>query len=345
MNSPTYNSAVDNSAGEDMVTILFQSIKKKFIKADYSYIEKSKGNIARLEGYNDLRNGINFLSKMGQNVTSKEYIELVATFQASITNLTNNSKEFEKAFTNNNSLYMLVYDSTVNALIVGVSLLISESISIYKNEYNILETKVNTDNLTVSKNKYIQLLKHFNKISMNGELAKSFKALNDKSIMKEDFDILNNTAVLNEMTADDWLKIFNQIKMAIKSKKDTKIWKIVKTIGWVVGVMFILLWICRNVVFIYYNQRIKLTQYLEEVAIAVQLNSENISNPKEKERQEKMAERLKELAEKIKVDQAMASNKAERDINASDEEISKEIDKKTKSDTSSTDDSDNEVLV
>ena len=74
----------------------------------------------------------------------------------------------------------------------------------------------------------------------------------------------------------------------------------------------------RGIIYLFLTTKIKLAEYLDNIATYVELNQANIRDPKIKEKQQKWVNRLEKLRDKIIVDQEVASYRATEDINQDD---------------------------
>jgi uncharacterized protein YlzI (FlbEa/FlbD family) len=286
---------------ENIVTRLFNDIKSKAMSVDFAPIDASRGDITKLKNHDALANGIKYLVKVSNK---NEDIKAVALeLQMAYNTLVKHKKEFEMGFKMNNSLIRFVYNSVVVGLIQGTSFVVAESVEFVKDNINLYKAEVKKSR-NVEKNNHIKGIVQFNEMERKGQVMKFFKEV---QTFKESASIIqeNGVAVGLRITSDVVKRIAGMGTIG-------KIVTIIGLIGFVLS-------FTRSFIFMYYNTRVKLSQYLKHLQEFVLMNSSTLGNDakKTKERQEKIAESLGKLSDLISVDQNVSNDRTNSQVEES----------------------------
>jgi uncharacterized protein YlzI (FlbEa/FlbD family) len=203
-------------------------------------------------------------------------------------------------FRMNNALIRFVYNSVVVGLIQGTSFVVAESVEFVKDNINLYKAEVKKSR-NIEKNNHIKGIVQFNEMERKGQVVKFFKEV---QVFKESADILRENGAIS-LTADI-------IKRIASMGTIGKIVTIIGLIGFVLS-------FTRSFIFMYYNTRVKLSQYLKHLQEFVLMNSSTLGNDakKTKERQEKIAESLGKLSDLISVDQNVSNDRTNSQVEES----------------------------
>lgn len=265
---------------DGLVTKLFNQIKSKAFDMDFSYIEKTKGDITKLPEYKDLVRSISFLEKIVDSDKKNDKVSnnlklIVSSLKQSIMILEKHKSKFMIGFKNSNVLVIYLYDSITIALIEGLSITIAEGIELFKDSLNMYGYKVKDDMKPLIKNNYISSIIKFVEMENTNRLSQ----------------ILNHNLKLTEDVVTASLAVL--------------------------GSTMLILYLVQSIVFAFFYTRIKIAKYLEHVKYFLEMNLVSINGSdakKIREKQEKMAKKLGDLADLINVDQTVSQNRANSDI-------------------------------
>jgi hypothetical protein len=297
---------------KSLVTKLFNTVKNKSLGVNYNNIEKSKGDITKVNNYMDLDNCIHILVNMYNSNPSKE-LSVILRLKETQDIFLKYKNDFIRGFTQKNEIVMLTYTNMVAALISGTARIIATSIDYVKQPDNTFQRSFKKVNKGMyDKDVYFKSLTRFCNMEKKGELK---QILNTRRLNEAfDIGITENCDILDESIAG----IF-AVGMAV-----------------IVGV-FLLLVAIRGLVFTFFhlknglaNSLLMMSYFLEEHAN--NLDTSEGKNAKIKEKQLKIVAKLKALSKKLSIEDEDANKKAKKD--------EEEDDKKNQEDSSSSGDSD-----
>jgi hypothetical protein len=265
---------------DNIVTKLFNDIKSKSLTVDFAPIDVTKGDIKKLKNYSALENGIKYLNKVAES--NKEMKTVAEELQMALNTVIKYRREFESGFRMNNSLVRFVYNGIVVGLIQGTSFVVAESVEFVKDNINLYKAQVKPTQALL-KNNHIKGIIQFNQLERKGQFVKFFK----------DIHSLNENAFVSAIA-----KIGNLGPVG--------------SVISVIGIIGFVLSFTRSFIFVYYNSRVRLTQYLKHLQDFVLMNASTLGNDAKstREKQEKIAEQLGKLADIISVDQNVSNDRA-----------------------------------
>jgi len=156
-----------NEISKDLVARVYKSIKDKTLQIDYSFIEKSKGDITKIQNYADLEGSINYLQNMYNNDTNapKEINDLKKT----LNNLKRYTRDFTTGYKKKNELVMFYYNNVVASLISATSFIIATSVDYIKDTMKDMRP-VFKANLSKNKsaNLFLENIRSFNSMVTKG---------------------------------------------------------------------------------------------------------------------------------------------------------------------------------
>jgi hypothetical protein len=283
---------------DNVVTKLFNDVKTRAMKVDFSVADASKGDITRIKGYKDLQSSISNLKKIAGTADgkAKDLKEAIDEIDMSFSILHSKSREFQSGYQLNNALIRYLYASLVVGLIQGTSFAIAECVDYTRDSLNLYKPVVKPSN-HIMNNSHIKSIKLFNNIQRTGQLNKLFTSTQQ---LTESFSAAAGAfnTIFNSITgARKWMAIISLAGIALAS--------------------------IRGIIFLYFDSRVKLSQYLKHLQDFVEMNASTMGTDarKVKEKQEKVAERLGKIASMISVDQNVANSRANNEIDASNKVI------------------------
>lgn len=266
---------------DGVVTKLFNDIKKKMNKNDYTEINKSKGDVTKLSSYKTMGRALNFLEASSKELMNHEIDDRTKTLKETYKVLTSHKDVFTEGYKSGNELIMATYCGMVQGLIVGVS----ETISVTVNTVKLGNSK---DNLKAKGCRYnsssIEALKELNALARDGKIRSTGEKLVSRH---EAFDIV----------------AFGVVAQA--------------TIACVILILKSL----RSITFAFYHRRIKIAEHLRNIAEFVDSKSDRTMDKTLKGKQEKWRDTLIKFADKVDVDTNKAEVEAKKDVSRSEAEI------------------------
>lgn len=304
--------AGQNSILTSLTSKLYDHIVKKTTDIDYGTIPSTKGDITKLDVYDDLKDVCAILKGI-----LNEYHEKggpIDTCTTCIANLESRKDLFSRAYRTDCELPVMIYENTVLALVSGISYLIAACIEFIKAPSD--ETySIQLDKIAYAKSKdhlLFSALDKFNKSCANGDLDRA----------------------VNEVISHR-IKKFTGVAAGIIA-------------GTVIGIVVIMniIPILRELVFVLYYTRTKISDFFEIQADLLQMNAYNveanssIDSEKRKEivdKQMEIADNFRKISNTVQIDAKQSDVKATRDIESNKkkykmDDINKDIDDENPSD-------------
>lgn len=299
--------ASQNTVLTNLTSKLYDHIVKKTTDIDYGTIPSTKGDITKLDVYDDLKDVLGILKGI-----LKEYHENggpVDVCTECLTNLETRKDIFNRAYHADCQLPILIYENTVLALVSGVSYLIAACIEFIKAPRD--ETySIQLDKIAYAKSKDYRLyssLEKFNKSCSNGDMDKA----------------------INEVIAHRVKKFAGITAGAIAAAA--------------VGIIIIMniIPILRELVFLLYYTRTQISDFFEIQAELLQMNAYNVEANKSLDSSDRkeIARKQRDIADKflsisnfVRIDAKQSDVKASRELEANkkkykvDEVINRDID-------------------
>ena len=283
--------AGQNSILTNLTSKLYDHIVKKTTSIDYGKIPQTKGDITKLDAYEDLKDVLEILHGI-----LKEYhqdggpIDVCTT---TLTNLETRKDLFERAYRADCELPVMIYENAVLALVSGVSYMIAGCIEFIKAPSDETYT-IQLDKIAYAKSKDYLLyhaLEKFNKSCVNGDLDKAVNDIISRRVRK-----------------------FTGVAAGIIA-------------GTVIGIVVIMniVPILRELVYVLYYTRTRISDFFEVQADLLQMNAYNVEanssiNTEERkeiaDKQIAIADKFRTIANKVQIDAKQSDVKASRDIEA-----------------------------
>lgn len=266
---------------KNLVDSTLNLVMRKANSLDYSLVEATKGSIRKLEGYSDLVGAIDTLKAL-QSMGNRN-IEGVAVVDAALTNLKNFEAHFNRAFALNCTMVELVYNNITVALIASTAYLVSTAVDLIKMDSGLINVTVNPRSVKGLDTAMLKSLDKFNKMCMNGEMTRFInRALPE----------------LRQGIGGVGLLLLG-----------------VAGFGFLLVTVLIMI---RQIVYQYYNTRVKVADYMRTNATFLELNQNKLAMANNMQsvakKQQDAANRLIQLADKIDIDQKVSTKKSNLEL-------------------------------
>lgn len=239
---------------EFLANKLYGFIKQKVDDIDFGTIPKSKGDITKIDNYQNLIDCIETIRNMVVEYKQPTYI--IDELSTTINNIQSRKRMFEKSFGLNIEFPIMIYNSTVLSCVSSVSLLITSCIEYVKDGQNSFATSFNKASYIKSKDHILyQYIKGFNEICKNGSFDKMVNECN-KNNLKATGESVTVVAALAGGTF-----LLGQIISVLSSGK-----------GLFSNVIFGL----RSIVYYFFYMRINLSEWFAIQADFLAINAENL---------------------------------------------------------------------
>jgi hypothetical protein len=291
---------VSRSAVDKMI----KSIKKKTLKINYNGIEKTKGDITKFSKYDDFKGCLDTLKKLATgDKNAPNEINLVSRTHDVLIKY---KSQFQKAFDEKNDLLIITYTnisatmiSLTADLVVSTIEWIKEPQGYYKAIYK--ETAQKELNGSI----YVKSLDKFLALEKKGDLNRLFTN-SDK--ISESFESTFHSTKGN--------RIFNEEVIAISLA--------------VIGVIVALVFSIRDVVFLYYFLKRRISDELLALAYFTEQNvyrlqSSGNANPDVIAKQTNLVEKLRYHADKLMSDKQSAEKRVQAEVERENKDISDEL--------------------
>lgn len=284
------NEAGQNSVLMSLTSKLYDKIVEKCDDIDYGEIPATKGDITKLSKYSDMKETISIMHDILKEY--KQDTSPVDELSVAFSNIETRKDLFERAFRYNSELPIAMYCNVVLGIITGISYMIATCIEFIKDPH--------TENFRISLDKvsYAKTKDH-----MIYNTLKSF----NKSCEKRDFDKAME-AVLKSSTK-------NFAGAAVAGGI---------AIG-VMGTILVLIPVLRELIFMFYYMRMKVSDFFDIQADLLQVNAYAIeanSTLDKDEQKEIMAKQLKYVERFRKISNAFAIDVKKAEVAADKEKKS-----------------------
>ena len=274
---------------------LYKHIVDKVDDIDFGTIPDSRGDITKIDNYDNLVDCINIISEILQQYHQPtDTVEIVSM---ALQNMIDRRDLFERAYKLNVEMPIIIYNTITLSIISSVSFLISACIEFIKLPDD-QGFEIAVDRTAVIKardNILFQDLAKFNRMCDKGEFDKAMDY-----IMKQN---ANN--------------FFGNIAFTASSAVIA------------VGIILLLIPVIRELIFFFYYARTKISDYFDAQATLLTMNAYNIENNLSRDeksrkeiatKQKKIADIFKKISNKIKIDAKTGEVKAEKEINNLDKQ-------------------------
>lgn len=278
---------------------LYKHIVDKVDDIDFGTIPQSRGDITRIDNYEQLVDCINILSEIMVNY--HQPTESIETVQIALQNMKDRKDLFTKAFKLRTELPMIVYNTMALSIVASVSYLISSCIEFIKLPdgagFDIALNKV-----AVGKSRDAVLFKNLSKLN--------------KSCEKGDFDKCINYVITRSAS-----KHFGEAAPVIAVVAGAAVAA--------VAALIIVIFAIRELVYYFYYSRVKTSSYFAAQSALLNMNASNIENNLTRDdnarkevagRQRKFANLFKKISNQLQVADKVGATKAAVDLKALEKE-------------------------
>lgn len=288
--------SVDEAVRENVLASLsmkfYNDIMNKIDDIDFGTIPDSKGDITKVENYEQMNSCLvtlrGILTEYNQPSTQIDEIE------TAIGNMIDNTRLFERAFKIKADLPVVIYCTMVLAIVSSISLMITSSIEFIKNPvHENFTIEFHKAGLAKTQNSlmYSNIVK-FNNSVKKGEFAAAMESLlngvtakkirENSDILDFEDESLNEGKITNGLKSvvnalNDPTNFAGQVAGKIKgawNNAPTAVKGIIIGIGAIVGLLIII----RELIFVFYHTRVKVSDYFEAQANILQMNAYTIEN-------------------------------------------------------------------
>lgn len=306
---------------------LYDLIVDKADQIDYSTISKSRGDITKIQNYDQLVECIDLIRKIV--IEYKQSTISVDVLNDAMANLRNNTSSFKKAFSINAPIPCMMYNNVALALVNSVSFMIATCIEYIKSP------ETNSFELALDKVAYNQTMNHllfvslaeFNAACKSNEFNNVMKLCLEKRIIKEaqaeedvpedDSPFLSPDQIQNDVGDDEGKVVIHDTELN-EGFFEGLLGGVARSLVFIIRVIVPFL---RNIVYYFYSTRQNITDYftvqaqmLEMNAYQLQYNNSIDEDRKKKaiEKQLKIAGKFRNIANKFAIDNSMATKNAEK---------------------------------
>lgn len=244
---------------------LYDNVVNQVDKINFGSIPNTKGDITKLENYTQLVECIDIMQNM--LVEYKQSIESTSIIKSALENIKSRTEKWQKAFTYNLELPIVMYNTIVLSIVSSISFLISATIDYVKspgdNEY-----QLSINSMAVVKTK--------------------------DNLLFENLDKWNKACVKGDVDKCLDLVLENSKKNLMGSSVGVA-GTVIATVA-ITGIILNILPILRELIFFFYHSKQSLSDYFVVQADLLQLNAENVKYNTEKSAKEKDKIRKKQLS-------------------------------------------------
>ena len=322
----TVNEADQNMMMQSLASKLYGHIVSKVDDVDFGMIPLSKGDITKVDKYEELTDCINVISDILVNY--KQPTTLVDTVSIALQNMVDRKELFMKGYRNNVDMVIMTYNTLALSIVSAVSLMITSSIEFIKlpqnKGFNIAFDK--TSKLKGEQKILYKNLNHFNKLCANGKFDQTMEyAIKNNLIFNiirkhESGEIVQEDVIgaLGLSAAKDALAGAGATITAAISAHPI----VTGTAAVILGVI-VLICIIRECIFYFYYSKTKASEYFDTQSALLVMNAYNIENNLTRdetqrkaiaEKQTKVAKFFSKLADKLRVSDKVGETKAAADI-------------------------------
>lgn len=291
------NEADQNVVMVSLANKLYKHITDKVDDIDFGTIPNSRGDITKIDNYEELVDCINIITEMLQQY--HQSTDSIETITLALQNMIDRKDMFTKAYLLNVEMPIIIYNTMALSIVSSVSFMIASCIEFIKSaDNNGFEISMNKiASAKIRDHLLFNDLKRFNKICANGNLDQSMDY-----IMKQNANNFVGGASI----------AFGLATSVV-----------------IIGLILSIIPIMRELIFFFYYARTKIADYFETQSILLTVNAYNIQNnltrddeEKKKivEKQKKIADAFKKLSNFIKIKDKTSIAKTSNEINKLDKE-------------------------
>lgn len=302
------NEADQNKVLVSLTSKLYDNVVDRVDDIDFGEIERTRGDIEKLPNFSTLHECLNNMARL--LIEFKQDTKPVDTIAESISDIIESRGIWTKAYAVNAELPMITYNTIVLAIIEATSYMVSMCVEFVKSpSQDTMQIMIDRSALTKSKSHLLfKNLESFNDAYRKGQVEKAMNHVLDDAVSKKTIDSSKKNFIggIGFYTGGA---------------------AVAAVIG-VAGLLFCIIPIIRELIFLFFYYRVKISDFFEVQADLLQVNSYNVQNnrldltkderKKIASKQMKVADDFRKIARKIAVDGAQAEKSASKDIKAED---------------------------
>lgn len=318
----TVNEADQNLMMQSLASKLYKHIVSKVDDVDFGMIPMSKGDITKVDKYEELSDCISVIADILNNY--RQPTTLVDTVSIALQNMVDRKELFMRGFRGNADMVMMTYNTLALSIVSAVSLMISSSIEFIKlpenKGFNIAFDK--TSKLKGEQKILYKNLNHFNKLCANGKFDQTMEYA------------IKNNMLFNFLKKNESAEVVSEavppilVQDAIKTLGTTAAGFVGAhpvigiTAGVIAGVILLIV-IIKELIYYFYYARTKASDYFDAQSSLLVMNAYNVENSLTRdeterktiaEKQNRVAQFFSKLANKLNVSDRTAESKASKDI-------------------------------
>lgn len=273
---------------------LYKHVVDKVDDIDFGSIPASRGDITKIDNYEELVDCINILSELVAEYHQSS--KPVETLSLAVSNVRDRVELFSKAYKLNVEMPIVAYNTICLSIVAGVSYMISSCIEFVKAP-NDEGFEIAMDKAAMTKTSSAMLyadLDKFNNMCAKGDFDKAME-----------FIMLNNS------------KGFTGIELGMAASS------VVLTIG----LILLIIPMIRELIFIFYYARESVSNYCDAMSTLLQMNAYNLENKMARDaksrkeiaaKQRKIADIFKRISNTVRVSIKNGEDKASKEIKTLD---------------------------
>lgn len=290
------NEADQNKVLVSLTSKLYDNVVDKVDDIDFGEIELTKGDIEKLPNFNTLHECLSNMTRL--LIEFKQDTKPVDTIAECVSNMIESKSIWTKAYAVNAELPMVTYNTMVLAIIEATSYMVSMCVEFIKSpSQDTMQIMIDKSALTKSKGHMLfKNIEAFNEAYRKGQVEKAMMHIIDESASKKNFMGFGIYGGLGVGAA---------------------------VVG-IAGLLFCIIPIIRELIFLFYYYRVRVSDFFEVQADLLQVNAYNVQNnrldlTKEERKnisakQMKVADNFRKVSRAIAVEAKNAETKATKDI-------------------------------
>lgn len=302
------NEADQNKVLVSLTSKLYDNVVDRIDDIDFGEIERSKGDIEKIPNFETLHECLNNMARL--LIEFKQDTKPVDTIAESVANIVESKPIWTKAYAVNAELPMITYNTITLAIIEATAYMVSMCVDFVKSpSQDTIQVMIDKSALTKSKGHMLfKNLESFNDAYNKGQVTKAMEAVISEVVSKKSIDTSKK----------------NFLGIGIYTGGAA----VAAAVG-VVGLLFCIIPIIRELIFLFFYYRVRISEFFDVQADLLQVNAYNVENNRLdltsaerkniSKKQLKVAEDFRKIAKKIAVDGNQAEKSASKDIKAENE--------------------------
>ena len=299
------NEADQNKVLVSLTSKLYDNVVDRIDDIDFGEIERSRGDIEKLPNFETLHECLNNMARL--LIEFKQDTKPVDTIAESVSDIIESKGIWTKAYAVNAELPMITYNTIVLAIIEATSYMVSMCVDFVKSpSQDTMQIMIDKSALTKSKGHLLfKNLESFNEAYRKGQVTKAMEHVLDETVSNKTMDT----------SKKNLLGFYTGASAAAA------------VVG-VVGLLFCIIPIIRELIFLFFYYRVRISEFFDVQADLLQVSAYNVENNRLdltsterkniSKKQMKVADDFRKIARKIAVDGATAEKSASKDIKAED---------------------------